>query len=56
MTSGQKIDIENIDRFPLKSFDRYKSLTAQKLHQKVNNIVIPTKLSTSAAEQDKRSI
>ena len=56
MTSGQKIQIDNIERFPLKSFDRYKSLTAQQLHQKANNAVIPSKLSTSAAEQDKRSI
>jgi hypothetical protein len=55
MTSGQRIDITNIDRFPLKSFDRYRKAIAERT-QKVNSISTTTKYSRSAAEQDKQSM
>lgn len=55
MTSGQKIQIDNLDRFPRKSFDRYKTLIAERTQTATNNST-PSKLTRSAAEQDKQSM
>jgi hypothetical protein len=55
LTSGQKIQIDNLDRFPKKSFDRYKTLIAERTQTATSNTTT-SKLSKSAAAQDNQSM
>jgi hypothetical protein len=55
LTAGQKINISNIERFPLKSFDRYKTVIASRTTT-VETVGPSTRYSTSAAEQDRKSL
>jgi hypothetical protein len=56
LTSGQELQIDNFQRFPMKSFDRWRQAQSRPNTIKKLETVSNTRLGTSAIEQDNKAL